>query len=338
MIETHIRALLAETNFVMLPEFGGLTAHEAPATVDSEHGQILPARKIPEFNEALKDTPSELPAFIASREGISEDEATDKVGKFIGELKNALAAGERFRIEEVGYFKLNPEGEPVFEPWEHSNYLDDSYGLPPVETQRIERTVGEGYKSQKAPEPPKTPKSAKNKAIKGTPEPEAESGEEEGSKVLVYVAVALTLLLVVASSLFWYSKMSKKQSPEMAAAAPADSASTSAESTAAVEPVETGAAGGSHKKKHHAEPFSTAPKHEHKFYIAAGAFKSGDNAFNLRKKLLAEGNPDAEVLEPQGKRKLYVVSVAEAETEAEAKALRKQLQPKFPGTQLVIIK
>ncbi|MES2389314.1 MAG: SPOR domain-containing protein [Bacteroidota bacterium] len=345
MIDSYISALLEERDIVVIPDFGGLITKEIPTGNNEDNRQLLPARKVPEFNPALKDTPSELPGYMAAHEGKTEEEATELIAAYIGDKIETLNAGSRWYLDKVGSFRLDNDNEIVFEPAENTNYLGDSFGLPAIEAEVIPVFVGK-----------KGSKSVKNTTPAPAPAAAGEVIEEESSPLLAYLAVGLTVLLIGAAGAFWYfnihtkgthkkyvshSAPSTEHVADTSHKTPVSQADTHAEHTGHSSVAKT-EKHGKHAGKHGSEEVKKVKdgstyQQNAKWYVVLGQFSSAEGAYNLRKKLLAEGYSDAEVLDPPKKSKLYWVTLTEAETEEDAKELRKELQPKFP-TQLAVNK
>jgi hypothetical protein len=147
MITQYIKELLFEQDCVVIPEFGGFIANYVSAEIHPVRHTFSPPSKSIAFNEMLRLNDGLLASYVAQHEGISREEALNKIKHFTDQLWDELRQRNKYRLEEVGTLFLNQEQKLQFEPENRINYLNDSFGLPellykPVERSAAQRNAG----------------------------------------------------------------------------------------------------------------------------------------------------------------------------------------------------
>lgn len=139
----YLIEILKIQSSVILPGFGSLMI------TNSKTGKIG-------FNPHLKFNDGALAAFIANKEGLDKQEATNQVAKFVREIEAELNKGNSYDMFQFGSFSKNKDGEITF--------TMDSEGAPIA--------AAESSTSKKEPAPKKeeikddTPSKADAKAEK----------------------------------------------------------------------------------------------------------------------------------------------------------------------------
>lgn len=128
-INTHIKLLLYKHNCLVIPGFGGLLLHYAPAQIHPTRHQFLPPSKAITFNKSLTINDGLLISSVANYENIHYNIAELKVERFTNELRETLKTKGDYTIPSVGKFKVDVEGNIVFEAYTDENFLTDSFGL-----------------------------------------------------------------------------------------------------------------------------------------------------------------------------------------------------------------
>jgi hypothetical protein len=114
---------------VVLPGFGGLLLHYAPAQIHPTRHQFLPPHKAITFNKSLTINDGLLISSISNASQIHYNVAELTVEHYVRELNNSLKSKGDFVINSVGKFKLDVEGQIVFDVFEETNYLTDAFGM-----------------------------------------------------------------------------------------------------------------------------------------------------------------------------------------------------------------
>ena len=144
-IEQYISQLLYRYQCVTVPGFGAFLTEIQPAQLNESSNSFYPPKKLISFNSYLKSNDGLLANHIAKSENTSYDEAVDSIHSEIGIWKNILDINEKFTLKNIGDLSLNSEKNLVFTPYEHFNYLKDSFGLSSFVSPGIKR---ESYKQE----------------------------------------------------------------------------------------------------------------------------------------------------------------------------------------------
>lgn len=131
-VQNYIRELLFEQDCVVIPDFGGFITNFDCAKVEKSQDFIRPARKWLAFNGLLKNDDGLLSNYIAKNEGISREEANQRIRFFVEETKKSIRLNDSFCISGVGTFTQNEEAKIQFLPFEQSNFLGESFGLEKI--------------------------------------------------------------------------------------------------------------------------------------------------------------------------------------------------------------
>lgn len=136
-VETIIRKLVNESEFVIIPGFGALLSHQIPAAYDTNSGLFSPPAKKLAFNEFLKLDDGFLANYISRNEQLTHSEAVEYVRKYTDQLRSRLEKDGRARIAGIGEFNKNIEGKLVFEPNTEKYFKDEWYGFQKIKVQEF---------------------------------------------------------------------------------------------------------------------------------------------------------------------------------------------------------
>ena len=128
-LENYIEDLLYRYDLVIIPEFGGVIARKKSAQYDRDSFIFLPPYKELSFNVQLQENDGLLANYISDVEGISYDEALQRIAGVVEEWRNKLEQQKRLKLEQIGIFNLEAGDKIVFSPLITRNYLTDAYGL-----------------------------------------------------------------------------------------------------------------------------------------------------------------------------------------------------------------
>lgn len=128
-LETYISDLLYRYDCVTVPEFGAFLTKRVSAKVHETTNSFYPPKKILSFNEQLQHNDGLLSSYIAEVEKIPYEVAVQKLHKHVKSIKSYLVQGETLSFHNIGEMVLNSEGNVVFDPSYHINYLTDAFGL-----------------------------------------------------------------------------------------------------------------------------------------------------------------------------------------------------------------
>ncbi len=127
MVEKYIYLSLFESDYVVLPNFGGFVLNYQPAKINPLTHQISPPSKAIAFNSMLKTNDGFLVQTISREEGISMLEAEIILKDFIQTLQFKLSEHKHFILNQLGIFKINTEGSLVFEAEVNLNFMKQTF-------------------------------------------------------------------------------------------------------------------------------------------------------------------------------------------------------------------
>ena len=136
----HISYLLYRYDCVTVPGFGAFLATPVPAELDTDNETIYPPTKQISFNAQLQSNDGLLANAIAVEQQTSYEHAVRLVHKEVVRWKSMLHDGKIIELNRIGKFQFNAEQNVVFIPTKDHNHLADSFGLYPVQAQKIDRT------------------------------------------------------------------------------------------------------------------------------------------------------------------------------------------------------
>jgi hypothetical protein len=136
----HISYLLYRYDCVTVPGFGAFLGTQAPADLDTDNETIYPPTKQISFNSQLQSNDGLLANAIAVEQQTSYEQAVRLVHKEVVRWKAMLHDGKIIELNRIGKLQFNAEQNVVFIPTKDHNHLADSFGLYPVQAQKIDRT------------------------------------------------------------------------------------------------------------------------------------------------------------------------------------------------------
>jgi hypothetical protein len=111
-----------------------------PAELDTDNETIYPPTKQISFNAQLQSNDGLLANAISVEQQTSYEHAVRLVHKEVVRWKSMLHDGKIIELNRIGKFQFNAEQNVVFIPTKDHNHLADSFGLYPVQAQKIDRT------------------------------------------------------------------------------------------------------------------------------------------------------------------------------------------------------
>ena len=134
-------------NCVIIPSFGGFVAKQVSAKIDYNSGKMFPPSKSLLFNKQLINNDGLLISEFSQSNGLSYEEATQKVHEKVSEWHKTLSSGNRIELDRIGYLFFDAEKNLCFEQDRFFNLLLESFGLGQVhflteeDVKIVERTV-----------------------------------------------------------------------------------------------------------------------------------------------------------------------------------------------------
>lgn len=157
-MKQYLQAILQETNTVIIPNLGALTL------TGNASDEIM-------FMSYLKYDDGKLVKFISSTDGISEEEAKEKINQFVNEVEAGLEVNRKVELPNFGLFFKNSEGEIEFAVGSHTQSVSTTASVekevpvqPATPTPVIEKVVVEEKKEAAPVATDKTPASATSPA------------------------------------------------------------------------------------------------------------------------------------------------------------------------------
>jgi len=138
-IENYISDLLYRYQCVIVPGFGAFLTQYQNAKVHRTTNAFYPPSKSVSFNEQLQSNDGLLTNYLADVLKISYEEALKKLNTAVNNWKVALQNEEKIELNGIGNLWLNEEGNLLFQPSYHINYLTDSFGLSSFVSPAISR-------------------------------------------------------------------------------------------------------------------------------------------------------------------------------------------------------
>ena len=136
----HISYLLYRYDCVTVPGFGAFLGTPASAELDTDNETIYPPTKQISFNAQLQSNDGLLANAIAFEQQTSYEQAVRLVHKEVVRWKSMLHDGKTVELDRIGKLQFNAEKNVVFVPTKKYNHLAESFGLHPVQAQKIDRT------------------------------------------------------------------------------------------------------------------------------------------------------------------------------------------------------
>ncbi len=128
-LERHIEILLLDHDCVIVPDFGGFTAHHVEARYDGRDCMFLPPLRTIGFNPQLTMNDSLLAQSYVEAYDISYPEAIHRIADEVTEMRQVLAETGSYELNGIGILSINEGGNYNFEPCEAGILTPDLYGL-----------------------------------------------------------------------------------------------------------------------------------------------------------------------------------------------------------------
>jgi len=132
-LQRYFKEILWKNDFVSLPGIGSFVKTNQPATISPDGSKFFPPKQAVTFDvsRTFKDEAAEL--FFQEKFSISSVEATEKMNRFIENVKAKLDSGDKFLFDGLGSISKNNLGNIVFFQEEEANLASETYGLAPLD-------------------------------------------------------------------------------------------------------------------------------------------------------------------------------------------------------------
>lgn len=136
-IEKQISTLLKEQDCVIVAGLGGFIANYVPADINPVTHVFTPPSRQVAFNAALRNNDGVLANHLVRTFGIGYAEAVSLIQKQSDVWAVMLNQGRKVIIESIGHLYADKEHHLQFVPEQHTNLLDDAFGLSTFSTQPV---------------------------------------------------------------------------------------------------------------------------------------------------------------------------------------------------------
>lgn len=140
-VETVVKKLIVEYEFVILPGYGAIISRQIPAGYDKDSGIFSPPDKRLAFNESLKLDDGLVANYISRHEQVSHSDAVQHVRRYTDRLWSILLAGGEAKIPGIGNFNTNGEGKLVFNPEPENQFTNEWYGFRNVNARLFDKHI-----------------------------------------------------------------------------------------------------------------------------------------------------------------------------------------------------
>ena len=131
-ISALICELLPAHGCVIIPGLGGFITHYKPAVIQAQSGKIMPPTAETGFNPALRTNDGLLAQTLAQKTNLPYPKAIDKIQEFSWNCLAELNMGQEVHFKGLGKLRLDEYKNFRFEADRNANFLDDAFGLAPV--------------------------------------------------------------------------------------------------------------------------------------------------------------------------------------------------------------
>lgn len=128
-LEQYISRLLFSNDCVVVPGFGAFVARSFSAELNAATQMFLPPSRRLSFQPGLRTDDGALRRSISKREMRSEDVVRLEISDIVSYWHKQLHRGERLRLEGIGLFYIDRQGELQFKPQVDVNFDVQHFGL-----------------------------------------------------------------------------------------------------------------------------------------------------------------------------------------------------------------
>lgn len=200
-IARHIEVLLLENDCVIIPDFGGFTAHHIDARYDASDASFIPPLRTLGFNPQLRMNDSLLIHSYAECYNLSYPDAQQRVNAEVNELWNTLRECGFYDLNNIGTLSLNESGNIEFVPNEAGILTPEYYGLSSFEMRQLAPESKEQHAVEQVVTEANSQEAEENKysvlAID-------ESADDEGKTISIRVAWIRNAVAIAAAIIAYF--------------------------------------------------------------------------------------------------------------------------------------
>jgi hypothetical protein len=147
-IGKYIKELLILHDCVILPGLGGFVANYKSAEINERLKMISPPSKSILFNRNIFHNDGLLFGHISGKTGMGYKDVESWVQGYIEKIIKATGSGNKFVIDELGFFFQDKEKKLQFFAEPGMNFLIESYGFHDIHIQNFYADFDKGTKSR----------------------------------------------------------------------------------------------------------------------------------------------------------------------------------------------
>lgn len=140
-LSNYINDLLYRYECVILPGLGAFLTQYKPAHIDTESHTFYPPTKKLSFNKQLQANDGLLAHHIAKQDHIPYEKALEKLRLEVKNIKTQLGQGGTYTLKNIGELKENASSYLEFTPFQHTNFLTESFGLSSLTSPSLQREI-----------------------------------------------------------------------------------------------------------------------------------------------------------------------------------------------------
>lgn len=128
-LENYISKLLLSNDCVVVPGFGAFVARSFSAELNSATQMFLPPSRRLSFQPGLRSDDGKLIDSISRRESRNKDVIRLEISDIVSYWHKQLHRGERMRLDGLGMFYIDRQGQLQFKPQVDVNFDVNHFGL-----------------------------------------------------------------------------------------------------------------------------------------------------------------------------------------------------------------
>jgi nucleoid DNA-binding protein len=333
-LSKYIKEILIHNENVIVSGFGAFEKSLISAKIDPITNEMHPPQMTVIFNPELTVDSGVLIKYIAEKDAVTEDNASELIQNQVAEWNNLLESGQKVTLEGLGNLSRDENGNLQFESLVQPSDFPESYGLPVIPVLEKNSSVSPNVKKEEVKKPVEKKIEPKKQVEKKPPlqkkpvqnlQKSETSGSSKSNKKLIIgliIGIPVAALIVLGALNFNWVKQkfnstssfisSKLKGSEKGNVVNLDTLTRDSVKTNDSDQLETQSiienytiVNGDDNSR--LEPKVSELASVKKIYIIAGSYKNKSNA-NSQKNKLAKKGFDAEVLPINNG--LYRVSVA----------------------------
>lgn len=129
LLEQYISNLLFSKDCVVVPGFGAFVTKSFSAELNPATQMFMPPGKRVSFQPGLRSDDGLLRQAVCRKESRNEDVVRLEISDIVSSWHSKLHKGERVRLDGLGLFYIDRQGELQFKPQVDANYDASTFGL-----------------------------------------------------------------------------------------------------------------------------------------------------------------------------------------------------------------